>query len=124
MGDEVNAIHSALIRIHYIALDRAIHLSFSEETATMGEKINKKKKEGRGKNQYSHQISLATVNNSFRQEYCNEEMVVRRQRFGGVSTRMVGGRAKRQKEITHTHTHTHKHERDRCGLPRAASNCS
>lgn len=66
------------------------------------------------KNQYSHQISLATVNNSFRQEYCNEEMVVRRQRFGGVSTRMVGGRAKRQKEITHTHTliHTNMSETD------------
>lgn len=63
----------------------------------------------RGKNQYSHHISLATVNNSyFHQGYCNEEMVVRRQWFRCV-TKKVGRREKSKKtkgNNMHTHSYT------------------
>ncbi len=73
-------------------------------------------KKGIKKNQYSHQISLATVNNSyFHQEYCNEKMVMRRQWFRGVSTRKVGrrGKSKTTKENnTHTLIHTNMSETD------------
>ena len=57
--------------------------------------------DNRGKK--SHQISLATVNSAyFHQGYCNEEMVIRRQWFTGVS-RMVGIGKKTTKK-THTQT--------------------
>lgn len=88
VGDGVNAIHSILIRIHYITLDRGAVQPSICHFLRNGD--NRRKK-----NLHSHQISLATVNNGyFHQGYCNEEMVMRRQWFRGVSTRRAGRRGR------------------------------
>lgn len=90
MGDEVNAIHSTLIRIHYITLDRGTVQPSICHFLRNGYNRQKMKK----KNQYPHQISLATENNGY------FHIVMKKWLWGGNDSEVSqqGGMEKEEKD--------------------------